>query len=265
MEQINFRNVEVNEQNIFDIFSKANIKITKINDMNIFRKSFTHTSYVRENNYSMFGVLKFLSDFVDFKSVSNERIEFLGDSILNSIICEYLFDRYPNENEGFLTKLKTKIVSKKYLCNFAKYLDLGKYILISNHMENINGRELDRILEDAFESFVAATNKNFGREVTRQFIINVMEENINFSKMIFNDENYKDRLIKYCQKNAKQIVFEDSSIGQPNKRTFLVTIYINGIKMKSGYDVTKKDAEHNASRKTLIDLEEINDEELCSK
>lgn len=263
MELPNFRNVLITSKDVNNIFKKGGLK-KKLNNVNYYIKSFTHFSYSKDfqyeellNNY----VTDF--DFIDFKKESNERFEFAGDSIINNVVCEYLFERYETENEGFLTKLKTKIISKEYLSIFAAYLGFDKFLILSNHMENLNGRTFNSTLEDSFEAFIYAMVKDgIKREHVRQFIINIMEECVDFSKLIFNNENYKDRIKKYSQKINVTLEFKlESVLGPPTSRTYTVTCYLNNKKLKSGCAYIKKDAEHIASLHSLLYLGEISEEE----
>lgn len=263
MDQLNFRNKYVELEEIEDIFKRGGINC-KPNNIDYYQKSFTNFSYAKDFNYSFLKQeFVFGSNFVDFQKESNERYEFAGDSFINNTVCEYLFERYEDKDEGFLTKLKTKIVSKECLSLFGKYLGLDNYVLLSNHMENLNGRDSDRVLEDTFESFIYAMIKDsIPRKIVREFVINVMEKNIAFSELIFNNANYKDRLKKFSQKKNLDLTFELTSVlGSPLQRSYVVTCYLGNQEMKSGLGKNKKEAEHEASIKTLIMLNEISLEE----
>ena len=123
----------------------------KVNNINIYQKAFVHRSYLK-NNYG---------EEVDLTCVSlqdscNETYEFLGDTILNAVVGSYLYERFPMENEGFLTKTRTKMVRGTSLGQLAKRLNFGKWVIISQHVDSEGGRDNLRILEDLFESFIAA-------------------------------------------------------------------------------------------------------------
>jgi len=123
----------------------------KVNNINIYQKAFVHRSYLK-NNYG---------EEVDLTCVSlqdscNETYEFLGDTILNAVVGSYLYERFPMENEGFLTKTRTKMVRGTSLGQLAKRLNFGKWVIISQHVDSEGGRANLRILEDLFESFIAA-------------------------------------------------------------------------------------------------------------
>ena len=134
----------------------------------------------------------------EYMKRSNETIEFLGDSVLGMIIAEYLFRKYPENDEGFLTRLRTRIVKGKTLGRLAKAIGLGDMILMSNHVIKIGGRDNGRILEDAFESIVGAIYMDLGLENARSFVLRVVKENIS-DEQLFSDDNYKDLLLRYMQ------------------------------------------------------------------
>jgi ribonuclease III len=184
----------------------------------------------------------------------NERLEFLGDSVLSLIIANYLFHKYPEEDEGFLTRIKTKLVNGVQLSKLAKQIDLGKYILMSNHVQNIKGRNSQKILEDAFEAFLAAIFKDLGFDAVNCFITDLIEK-LDFTEILFED-NYKDTLLKYAQRTFSctpeyRLL---ASEGPPNNRLFQVIVSINGKDYSSGWGKSKKQAEKAAAEETLKNL-----------
>ena len=122
----------------------------RVNDITVYHTAFIHRSYLKNNSEEHDPLC------VPLQDVCNETYEFLGDTILNSIIGTYLYDRYRDQNEGFLTKTRTKLVRGSTLGELAKRLGLNKWIVISQHVEEEGGRNNLRILEDLFESFIAA-------------------------------------------------------------------------------------------------------------
>ena len=265
MDQYNKLNIKISKDDIKNILQKYDI-FEEPKDMKHYDIALTHKSYVKEHDYSFIDILSKKEDnILRFRNTSNERYEFLGDILISSIIAEYLFKRFPNEDEGVLTRLKTIIISCKYFYKFAKKINFGKYIVISNNMEYVfNARDMDNILEDAFESFICALKLDLGRDVIEKFVINILEENVNFSKLLFNNDNYKDRLTKISQKEKFEIKFKsDTILGQTNKRTYILSLYINGRDTGlTGFGVTKKEAEHDVSLKYLIKNGFISNEEL---
>jgi len=182
----------------------------------------------------------------------NERLEFLGDSVLGLIVANYLFHRYPDKDEGFLTRIKTKLVNGQQLAKLAIQINLGKYILMSNHVENIKGRHSQKILEDSFEALLAAIFKDLGFDAVNQFVIRLIDT-LDFEDVLFED-NYKDLLLKYTQFNFRKCTPEYHLVkteGPPHLRTFTVVVVIDGNEYEQGVGKSKKQAEQEAAEKTL--------------
>lgn len=185
----------------------------------------------------------------------NERLEFLGDSVLGLIVANYLFNKYPDKDEGFLTKIKTKLVNGTQLAKLARQIDLGQYILMSTHVQNIRGRNSQKILEDAFEAFLAAIFKDLGFDAVNSFIINIIET-LDFTEILI-ENNYKDLLLKYTQITFKNCTPSYSIVnteGPPHNRTFTVIVVLNGEKYEKGTARSKKQAEQIAAENTLKKL-----------
>ena len=170
MDDLNTRNVRVTREDISKIFKTMGVnKMPK--NIEYYQKAFTHKSYVKDTTYSCFdNLIKLKNNIVDFQDESNERLEFYGDSVICSVSVEYLFLRYPNFNEGMLTKLKTNIVSRDYLAKFARFHKLQKFLLMSNNLENIHGRNTDKLLEDCFEALIAAIVMDLGYLIAKQLM-----------------------------------------------------------------------------------------------
>lgn len=132
----------------------------KVNDISIYQRAFIHRSYLKTANREIVD-----TSCVPLQDSCNETYEFLGDTILGSVVGTYLYDRYKHENEGFLTKTRTKMVRGTTLGLLAKKLGFGEWVVISQHVENEGGRDNIRILEDLFEAFLAAIYLDNGSEV----------------------------------------------------------------------------------------------------
>ena len=187
----------------------------------------------------------------DYLLQHNERLEFLGDSVLGLIIANYLFHKYPDNDEGFLTRIKTKLVNGVQLSKLARQINLGKFILMSNHVQNIKGRNSQKILEDAFEAFLAAIFKDLGFDAVDSFVSGIID-NLDFTEILFED-NYKDTLLKYSQRTffctpEYNLLGTD---GPPHNRTFNVIVVISGKTYSSGWGKSKKQAEQLAAEQTL--------------
>jgi len=189
----------------------------------------------------------------------NERLEFLGDSVLSLIVANYLFHKYPDKDEGFLTRIKTKLVNGTQLAKLAKTINLGKYILMSNHVANIKGRDSQKILEDAFEAFLAAIFNDLGFDAVNSFVLNIIDA-LDFNEILIED-NYKDILLRYAQHDKIKPSTPEytliSTDGPPHNRTFTVAVVINRIQHCQGTGKSKKQAEQVAAFSTLKKFKEL--------
>lgn len=238
MQSATINYVELTRKDIEEIIEMKPINIE------LYKKAFVHKS-----------VIKFSKNdrYPDYFKESYERFEFLGDSVLNLVVANYLFVRYPSEAEGFLTRMRTKLVNGKTLAKFAIALKLNKFIIMSNNVENINGRNNPRILEDIFEALICSINLDLGFKYAEKFIISIIEKNIDFEEILL-DNNYKDILLRFCQNkmgtNPTYNTYE--TIGPPHNRTFKVNCLIENVIYKSGTGRSKKLAEQQSAKETLI-------------
>ena len=247
----NKNNKLITSSDVINIMLSLNINDFKVNNLEHYKNAFVHESYTKLSDYSTF---KNTNNCLELQDKSYETMEFLGDSLLGSIVCNYLYKRYTllhNENEGFLTKLKNKIVNGETLAYLASHLNFNKFLIISNHLEvNCNGRENKNILEDTLEAFICAIylDQNNYR-LLETFIINLIEKFIDFSHLIVNDTNYKDQLLRYFHNNFKlypkyNIIKEDD--------IFHCNVIKEDIVISSGKEESKKKAEQLASKNALI-------------
>ena len=191
---------------------------------------------------------------------SYERLEFIGDSVVNFIIGKYLFDRYPTKKEGFLTRVRTKIVSGKCLCEISRALGLYRFVFMDHKGIRNKWNENDRICEDVFEAFVGALYLDLGLVVARDFVVSCVERLVNFDGVV-QDTNYKDILMRWTQ--ATGIPLPEYSAVEARHhgiRMFDVTCLISGIESGKGSALSKKDAEQIAAMHALethmIDIDE---------
>ena len=216
-------------------------KITGFNPINVlsYQKAFIHKS-----------VLRFLTD--ENLNSSYERFEFLGDSVLNLIIAKFIFHKYPDKEEGYLTRIRTKLVNGKTLAYLAKKINLNQFLIISKNVESINGRNNDRILEDIFEAFLCSIHTDLGYKYAENFVIRLINEHIDFN-FLEEDNNYKDILLRKCQQSLQinpeyELI---STTGPAHKKVFTSIVIINGTRYSTGMGNTKKESEQNASKNTL--------------
>jgi len=191
----------------------------KHNDINMYRKALLHRSYcTRKNENFVNGNAHCPSNCLPLQEESNERLEFLGDAVLNFVVGDYLYERYPDVNEGFLTRIRTRLVNGNMLASLAGKMELGKYLVISKQIEQNNGRNNKNILEDAFEALLGAIyldynsfkintsgkmsvidNSGIGFQIVYTFIQNVLETFVDFSDLVHQKDNPKDKFMKQCQ------------------------------------------------------------------
>lgn len=182
--------------------------------------------------------------------LSNERLEYLGDAVLGSIVAEVLFTTYPTRDEGFLTEVRAKIVSREHLCDLARKMGLEAFL---EYDKSIRGnRQIIRALSgNAFEALIGAIYLDKGYNFTRKFIKRrIMQPHIDLQHMAEKETNFKSKLIEYCQKNKKAVDFETLDERKQGKhKSYLVCVKIEGEEMGRGEDFSKKKAEQIAAQK----------------
>lgn len=183
---------------------------------------------------------------------SNERLEFLGDSILGAVVADYLYRNYPTLPEGDLTKKRAALVCEKACCGFSRQLNVGKYLLLSHGEQNSGGRTRSSILADAFESITAAIYLDGGMEEARKFILRFVLPLLQTAKQRpFKD--YKTALQEIIQKNPEEnleYVLSGES-GPDHDKHFTVEVHLNHNVIGKGGGRSKKEAEQQAAREAL--------------
>lgn len=255
----NNKNVLITDDQILCILNTYGVT-RKPRDFDVYRKAFVHKSYcTRKNENFVEGNVNCPEDCQPLQEESNERLEFLGDSILNMVVASYLFERYSDENEGWLTRLRTKLVNGKMLAHLSRLLEFNRHITISKQIEENEGRFNSNILEDAFEAFIAAVYQNYGEEYgfkeAQTWIIGVLETHIDFSELIKQNHNYKDQFLKYFQHNYSYIPkFYEVKVDTTNNNQKIYTICIkdnNDTILSIGKGGSKKEAENVAAKLAL--------------
>jgi|TARA_Y100000389_G_scaffold193749_1_gene222880 ribonuclease-3 len=229
----------------------------KFNDIDLYRTAFVHQSYCTMKNIDFNNSnSKCPDDCLPLQDMSYERLEFLGDSILDMVISSYLYERYPDQNEGFLSKIRTKIVNGKMLGYLSNIVGFNKFAIISKQVEESNGRNNYKIMEDIFEAFIAALflDSNYNYDIANKWIIYIIENNLDFSDLISSKNNYKDMLIYYMQHHLQDIPkFLEIEVSIKDS----IKIFKYCIKDKSNTVIStstgnsKKDAENNAALEAL--------------
>ncbi len=211
--------------------------------LGIFKLAFSHKSTQSDKVYAM---------------QNNERLEFLGDAVLGTIVAEYLFKKYPNGDEGFLTKMRSKIVKRKSLNKIGDNMGLDSMLLEFNNM-----RLSRSMLGNAVEALGGAVYLEKGYERTKLFVIQrVLRKYVDVHELETFDDNYKSQLLEWCQKNGQTVSYKLISRYKHEKRDrFKVAVEINGKRVATADDFNKKSAEQTASEKAMLQLGILEPEE----
>jgi ribonuclease-3 len=246
------------------------VKLDKIYNIELFHEAFTHKSYIKKDifenekiNKKAMNIIGNPPNVMPLRNNFYERLEFLGDRILKLTISHYLMIRYPDEDEGFMTRLQTKIENKKSLSVLAKEIGLEKFFIISRQIEAIGGRTSDKILEDCFEAFLGALYLDNGFEVCFRLIVNILETLIDYGEKLYKDCNYKDILLRYYHSNkwGHPKYFEVHHEGPPHKRKYIMAVqkhdvedYVDVQERAFGFGEgnSKRDGEQKAAKMCLI-------------
>jgi ribonuclease-3 len=194
----------------------------------------------------------FLEELED-EDKSNERMEFLGDSVLSLVVAEYLFNNFPDEEEGFLTKIRAKLVNRFALSDAAEEIGLENFVLINQNLTNSFARASKTVLSDAFEALIGAIYLDLGLNIAKKFIYKVLINPVVKDGEYLKDENYKSQLLEYAQANKldppSYIVIKED--GPQHDRTFTIKVTVGETFEGIGDGKNKKTAEQNAAKSTL--------------
>lgn len=208
-----------------------------IPDLDAIDRAFVHESYARE-----------------VKQPSNERLEFLGDSVLGAIAAAWLYERFPDEPEGELTLRKAWIVNDAQLARTARRLGLSQLVLLGTGMRNAGGQENASILADAFEAFVGALFQRYGIERARRFIVREHVERREHQTEVVLDP--KTRLQHHAQAHLGGTpAYHDESRGTPQRPEFRSRVEVNGSTLGAGTGTSKKIAQQAAALDALRSVE----------
>jgi ribonuclease III len=246
-EKLKQRAVKKKSELISQVFSPNKLaELEEIIRCSIKNKSYyiqalTHRSFLEQNN--------------DY-DISNERLEFLGDSVLSLSVAEYLFDEFPDKDEGFLTKVRAKLVNKMTLAEAAEKIKLVRFILISNNVKNTFLPGAKTILSDALEALIGAIYLDNGLSAAKGFIEQVLIEPNTKAGVYLIDENFKSQLLEYAQANRLEnpayiVVSEE---GPQHNRTFTIKVVIGEMDYGTGKGKNKKSAEQAAAHSALMKI-----------
>ncbi len=185
---------------------------------------------------------------------SNERLEFLGDSILGMVVAEYLYRNFPNRPEGELTRMRADMVCEKALAHIAGQIGLGQHLLLGHGEEQGGGRGRDSILADAVESVIAACFLDGGMEAARSFINRFVLEDVPVRKL--RNADYKTALQELVQQKKNQLLSYEllGEEGPDHNKSFRVAVLLNGSAVGEGVGSSKKRAEQEAARAAIAKL-----------
>jgi len=272
----NNKNILLNDENLRELFDTNGLKGLKYKNINLYRVAFVHKSYCTMKNIDFNkSNINCPNDCLPLQDVSYERLEFLGDSLLGMIVANYLYSRFPDQNEGFLSKIRTKLVNGKMLGYLSDKIGFPKFAIISKQVEDSNGRNNYKIMEDIFEAFIGALYLDYqskddevilpkniklspmtgvGYYVVESWLIYIIENYIDFSELIRVKNNYKDMLTSHMQNYLQDIpqFLELSVSTRDNYKIFNYCVKDrNGTIISTSTGKSKKDAENNAALEAL--------------
>lgn len=181
---------------------------------------------------------------------SNERLEFLGDAVLGSVVAEILFKKYPYKDEGFLTEMRSKIVSRAHLNQLARKIGINELIQYDTRMTHYPSKQ-SSLLGDAFEALIGAVYLDKGYVFTKNFLIyRIIKPHVDINELEETETNFKSRLIEWCQQAGKGINFVPVENPDDIKsKIFTIDAVIDGEVYGTGRDYNKKSAEKIAAEK----------------
>lgn len=216
-------------------------KLPDFKNKDLFEQAFIHRSYLNETKEAL---------------SSNERLEFLGDSVLSFVVSKYLYSKYPNFDEGILTNLRATLVNTITLAQVARELNLGDLLKLSKGEEESKGRENTSLLADSFEAFIGALFLDQGAEAVSDFLTAVLLPKAEFflSKKALKDS--KSLLQESIQaRNQTSPVYKVvKEEGPPHKKLFTVGAYLGGKLLGQGTGKSKQEAEKVAAKEALMNL-----------
>ena len=246
----NSSNKLLTSENVLSIMKGLGISNFTIHNLVLYQTAFTHKSYCNIKEYDDF---KNTCNALPLQKKSYETMEFLGDAILGSIVSSYLYKRFHmihSQNEGFLTKLKIRIVCGVNCCKLSNDLKFQEHIIISSQTENSSqGRNNENILEDVFEAFIGAIYLDHSYERAEEFIIHVIETYVDFTDILLTDNNFKDQITRYIKRTFNTYpTYKHEKIDGKYK----CNIYVNGELICYGIGDSKKKSEQASSKNALI-------------
>lgn len=205
------------------------------------RRALTHRSFLNENRHAL---------------EDNERLEFLGDSILNFLVADWLYQHFPEKKEGFLTKIRSALVHTQQLASFARSVELGPALHLGKGEAQAGGRDRDAILCNAFEAVIAGIYLESDLETVRNFVIPMMEKQSAVVVSEHSEEDPKSRLQELIQAEGivTPVYLLVSESGPDHAKVFVVSVIINEVEYAQGKGRSKQTAEKEAAEQALRKL-----------
>lgn len=266
---LNPENKRINRAYIQQILKNYSVDY-EIRDLGLFQTAMIHSSYVRGRTFLKPQAMPVVYDYPQVMPLQDrpyEILEYLGDSVIHLVLADYFIQRYPDAGEGFMTKLRTKLEQEQSLVRLALTVGLNEYMVISKILEDLGTRQGKvniKILEDIFEAFIGALftdgggSSGYGYSVCRNFLVNFFEKEIDFATLIYNEDNYKDILLRMFDHNKKShpVYEEVNKFTENNKNRFeIAVIYIdendNAFIIGRGIGGKKTSASQKAAKEAL--------------
>lgn len=272
----NSANVLLQPTDLRALFDANGLEGLPFNNINLYRNAFVHKSYCTMKNHDFeSGNERCPQNCLPLQEMSYERLEFLGDAILGMVAARYLYERFPDQSEGFLSKIRTKIVNGRMLGFLSAKLGFPKYVIISKQIEESQGRENYKIMEDVFEAFIGALYMDFqtpqdkvalpsqlcfeplsgaGYHVVELWIVSIIETHIDFPDLIQAKTNFKDMLVRHMQHHSQDTprFYEVNVVVRGNGKLFTYCVKDrSGAVLGTATATSKKEAENLAAKAAL--------------
>ena len=217
-----------------DLFKRLNIKVK---DIDLYNSAFSHSSYANEHK----------------KKIDYERLEFLGDAVIDLVISEYLYQKSDFE-EGQMTKLRASYVCEDALYHYSTDLELNKYLKVGHGEEKSGGKNKKAIVADIFEALMGAIYLDLGFDTVRRIVLDIVVPYIEDEEVIFFND-YKSSLGEAVQTDNKSLQYEViKESGPDHDKSFVVAVIVDGITLGRGEAKSKKEAEQQAAKDALEKL-----------
>ncbi len=211
----------------------------------LYLKALRHRSSVAEKNLSA--------------TESYEQLEFMGDAVLDLVVSEIIFEKYPASTEGFMTQLRSQLVKGEKLAEIARNIGLMEYIELGDRVRNQGVENADSVLADVFEALVGAVFEDHGYQTCREFVMKLYDNNIVFDDLIATKDNYKSILLEQVQarKMPAPVYKIVQETGPGHHKTFEVEVIVNNLALGHGIGKNKKKAEQAAAEQALREIKKL--------